>query len=1112
MTLLSKKRQSVLAAFLVVMISILLIPVTAQATSVATTTNDDATTLISYTGVWKYSNGRSGDYLGDVHYTSNNGDYFELPFRGTGIEYITETNTDMGQVDIYIDGVLQTTVDCYSASKLVTQTMFSKTDLVSGPHVFKAVKRSGTNMMLDSLNVYADNNAPSASSVWIAGVLKKKQTIQANYTFSDPDSDTEGSSQYKWYMSDSSAGTFTPITGPYNKTIALTSDLIGKYIKVEVNPVDQFGMSGAPVQSAAIGPILDDVGNSNTDWFLDGKYGISNHFISNYINRVAANDSEKWQSTESWNDVVNGFDVNAYAQQVAQTGASFVILTLGQNTGYLLAPNATYDKIAGLQPGQRTATRDLPMEIADALAPYGIKLMLYIPANPPVTAGKTACAPGTDPGTTCGYEISDAYNFRNGDIPQTQFTEQQWQSVIRDYSLRYGSKLAGWWFDGVFPWTTSEYDDLTKRYNWYSLTDAAKAGNPNRIIAYSLTGSSPSPYQDFNGGESNSIGSLPTNGRWADAQEGIQWFNWTPLGSYDPNWGGWGNKGAANNTTNLVNWVKNATDLQGVICMDIKVNRWGQLDPDAFAQLHAVKSAVKDVPPVTPITADDPALTYTGSWSTSGIGSGYYNNTGHYTTTANNSAQFIFNGTSISWYGVKGADHGKADVYIDGILDGTVDTYSSTRSVQALLYSKSGLSSGTHTFKIVVRSDRNPSASNNYVEVDDLTYTPAITKVDDALATYTGSWSTSGFGSGYYNNTDHYTTSMNSTAEYTFSGTSVSWYGVKGSDHGKADVYIDGMLDSTIDTYSATRSVQAGLYTKTGLSSGSHTIKIVVRSDRNASSSGNYVEVDYLSYTPLAIIDSNLALRKPATESSTYNGGSASRAVDGNTNGVWSNNSVTHTNSEAGAWWQVDLGDSHNIGDIQIYNRTDCCSDRLSDFNVLVLDQSQNVVWSNHQTIYPNPSVTVNASGVSGRYIKIQLTGTNNLSLAEVKVYEYVPPTWSGTKVNDSDSSITISGAVYSANRGLGDYADDLHNISAGGYYQFSFTGTKIRWISEKESNAGNANVYIDGVLQQQVSTYNGARLVQQAAFEKTGLTSGTHTIKVEWVSGNCTLDAFEYN
>jgi hypothetical protein len=34
-------------------------------------------------------------------------------------------------------------------------------------------------------------------------------------------------------------------------------------------------------------------------------------------------------------------------------------------------------------------------------------------------------------------------------------------------------------------------------------------------------------------------------------------------------------------------------------------------------------------------------------------------------------------------------------------------------------------------------------------------------------------------------------------------------------------------------------------------------------------------------------------------------------------------------------WWQVDLGNQKNIKKIVIYNRTDCCADRLSNYQVM---------------------------------------------------------------------------------------------------------------------------------------------------------------------------------
>jgi len=55
-----------------------------------------------------------------------------------------------------------------------------------------------------------------------------------------------------------------------------------------------------------------------------------------------------------------------------------------------------------------------------------------------------------------------------------------------------------------------------------------------------------------------------------------------------------------------------------------------------------------------------------------------------------------------------------------------------------------------------------------------------------------------------------------------------------------------------------------------------------------------------------------------------------------NTDGNFYDGSVTHTYLDTNAWWQVDLGVSATINSVAVWNRTDCCGDRLSDYWVFV--------------------------------------------------------------------------------------------------------------------------------------------------------------------------------
>src|SRR6185369_10100440 len=145
----------------------------------------------------------------------------------------------------------------------------------------------------------------------------------------------------------------------------------------------------------------------------------------------------------------------------------------------------------------------------------------------------------------------------------------------------------------------------------------------------------------------------------------------------------------------------------------------------------------------------------------------------------------------------------------------------------------------------------------------------------------------------------------------------------------------------------------------------------------------------------------NLALGKSATQSSTFSGSVAGRAVDGNTNGNWSAGSVTHTNSDAQAWWQVDLGSIQSISSIKLWNRTDCCGDRLSNFHIFVSNAPFASTDLNTTLTQPGVSdyFTAGQAGSSylqqihrtGRYLRVQLAGTNHLQLAEVEVFRDSP-------------------------------------------------------------------------------------------------------------------------
>jgi hypothetical protein len=99
----------------------------------------------------------------------------------------------------------------------------------------------------------------------------------------------------------------------------------------------------------------------------------------------------------------------------------------------------------------------------------------------------------------------------------------------------------------------------------------------------------------------------------------------------------------------------------------------------------------------------DPAVAYSGDFTSSSDG-GYYEGDLHYAKAVGDSCSFAFFGTGVKWIGNKNIDHATADVYLDGILDATVDTSAPGLQRQQELYARTGLAPGAHTLKIVVKT------------------------------------------------------------------------------------------------------------------------------------------------------------------------------------------------------------------------------------------------------------------------------------------------------------------------------------------------------------------------------------------------------------------------
>lgn len=112
------------------------------------------------------------------------------------------------------------------------------------------------------------------------------------------------------------------------------------------------------------------------------------------------------------------------------------------------------------------------------------------------------------------------------------------------------------------------------------------------------------------------------------------------------------------------------------------------------------------------------------------------------------------------------------------------------------------------------------------------------------------------------------------------------------------------------------------------------------------------------------------------------------------------------------------------------------------------------------------------------------------------------------TVVNNHSPAIAYAGSGWSTsiNRDFGNHNNDVayttvDNSSA----TFTFTGSRIGFVTEKEPSYGLIDVYIDGQFQTTVDARATSRLAMQEVFA-TAVTPGSHTIKLVKKSGSFML------
>ena len=240
-------------------------------------------------------------------------------------------------------------------------------------------------------------------------------------------------------------------------------------------------------------------------------------------------------------------------------------------------------------------------------------------------------------------------------------------------------------------------------------------------------------------------------------------------------------------------------------------------------------------------------------WTAASGATGDYDGTHHYsngcvsppqtaTSVQGPMAAINFVGTSITLFGEKGTNFGIGAYALDGGALSTVDAYGSTHLYQQALVSLSGLANEPHVLTYQVTCNKNAASSGFYQVVDAYTVTGTNNPLANAAQNSDGAGNITLGGSGWTCATGNaqdisgsqcWDGTAGDSIQYTFTGSLAEVYIRPDVGDGYFDVQIDGatVAHDVSGQYTTADNDQLDAwmaFAEAGLSSGTHTIKLIV--------------------------------------------------------------------------------------------------------------------------------------------------------------------------------------------------------------------------------------------------------------------------------------------
>ena len=322
-------------------------------------------------------------------------------------------------------------------------------------------------------------------------------------------------------------------------------------------------------------------------------------------------------------------------------------------------------------------------------------------------------------------------------------------------------------------------------------------------------------------------------------------------------------------------------------------------------------------------------------------------------------------------------------------------------------------------------------------------------KLDDVWAQGSEGWKNEG-------DTDASCYKKGSKATLCFYGTAVQWIGQQESCFGEAVVTLDGQTVSHGDVtsqYVATGNPQnVVLYSVEDLQEAAHVLTIEPKNEGQRDTVSGVqpyggVQITKLQYKGPA---------KGAAETGAY--------------------SITPDTINVG------VGQTAQIDVLLPFNAKNTTATYVSN-NTVTADVSNTGLVTGAAAGSTTITVTPGVGAAANKTVNVTVTAGGQTE------------TW--VRVQETAGNITYSGGWVTVNEGGMDGGSARQTSTTGATAEFKFTGTGFRWIGQRETNYGEALVYVDGVPFAYVSA-NGAPAYQFMLFQINGLTNGEHTVKIE--------------